>query len=225
MRYRAVSFDLGHTLLFPDYEVYLELLAEAGVPGDRASVVAVESRMRPWFDAIVLEEGVRDGIWIDYYRHFFQQLGVDEEWIESSLLGLRERYREGIGMWTEPAPGATEVLEELKGLGLRLACVSNNDGRLAAMIDSQGWGRFFDVLVDSERVGAAKPDPVIFRHALEALDMAPEEVIHVGDYYSTDVVGARRAGLEGVLYDPQRAYGVLDCTVVHDLMEIPTLLV
>lgn len=224
MRYRAVSFDLGHTLLFPKYEVYLELLAEAGVSGDREAVVAVESGMRAWFDAIVLEEGVRDGIWTEYYRRFFTQLGVDEAWMEPSLLGLRERYREGIGMWSEPAPGATEVLERLKGMGVRLACVSNNDGRLAAMVDSQDWGRFFDVLIDSERVGAAKPDPVIFHHALEALGLPPEEVVHVGDYYSTDVVGARRAGLEGVLYDPQRAYGELDCTVVHDLSEVPDLL-
>jgi HAD superfamily hydrolase (TIGR01549 family) len=198
MRLQAVSFDLGHTLLFPRYEVYTEMLARFEVVADRAAIVAVERRLRPWFDRIVLGLEERESPW--------------------------EEYQEGIGLWTEPAPGAAEVLQELRGQGLRLACVSNNDGRLQAMVEAQGWADCFDVLVDSEKVGVSKPDPRIFGYALEGLGLQPRQLLHVGDYYSTDVVGARRAGVEGVLYDPEEAYGPLDCPVVHDLRELPGLL-
>jgi HAD superfamily hydrolase (TIGR01509 family) len=224
MPFRAVSFDLGHTLLFPRYEVYADLLSSQGVEADRDAIVAVETRLRPWFDQLVLGSDGLEGLWTVYYRRFFELLGVEGERTGGLLLGLREHQREGIGLWTEPAPGAAEVLGELRGLGLRLACVSNNDGRLQAMVDFQGWGGCFDVLVDSELVGVTKPDPRIFSFAIEGLGVPPDQLVHVGDYYSTDVVGARRAGIEGVLYDPQGAYGPLDCPVVRDLRELPGLL-
>jgi HAD superfamily hydrolase (TIGR01509 family) len=224
MRFQAVSFDLGHTLLLPRYEVYTGMLTRLGVAADRAAIVAVESRLRPWFDRLVLGSEELENPWVEYYRRFFELLGVDREQTTPLLLDLREHFREGIGLWTEPAPGATEVLQELRGQGLRLACVSNNDGRLQAMVEAQGWADCFDVLVDSEKVGVSKPDPRIFDFALEGLGLPPDQLVHVGDYYSTDVVGARRAGVEGVLYDPQGAYGPLDCPVVHDLRELPGLL-
>jgi HAD superfamily hydrolase (TIGR01509 family) len=203
MRLQAVSFDLGHTLLFPRYEVYTEMLARFEVVADRAAIVAVERRLRPWFDRIVLGLEERESPWEEYYRRFFGLLGIEQEQTTPLLFELQDRYQEGIGLWTEPAPGAAEVLQELRGQGLRLACVSNNDGRLQAMVEAQGWADCFDVLVDSEKVGVSKPDPRIFGYALE---------------------GARRAGVEGVLYDPEEAYGPLDCPVVHDLRELPGLL-
>ena len=191
---------------------------------DRAALVGAESRLRPWFDRLVLGSDGLENVWAIYYRRFFELLGVPRERIEPLLLGLRDRNREGVGLWTEPAPGSTEVLRELRGRGLRLACVSNNDGRLKAMVEAQGWGECFDVLVDSELVGVSKPDPRIFSFALQGLGMPPEQLLHVGDYYGIDVVGARRAGIEGVLYDPQGAYGPLDCPVVRDLRDLPGLL-
>jgi putative hydrolase of the HAD superfamily len=58
---------------------------------------------------------------------------------------------------------------------------------------------YFDVVIDSSVFGTEKPDPAIFRAALEALDVAPEEALFVGDLYDVDVVGARAAGMEAVL--------------------------
>ena len=49
-------------------------------------------------------------------------------------------------------------------------------------------------MIDSALVGVEKPDPAIFRAALEALGVAPEEALYVGDLYEVDVVGARAAG-------------------------------
>ena len=51
----------------------------------------------------------------------------------------------------------------------------------------------------SAELGAAKPDPAIFRAALERLGAAAEDAVHVGDSVEHDVAGARAAGLEAIL--------------------------
>lgn len=220
MGYRAVSFDMGHTLVFPRYEVYQELLRAAGVEADREAMEEMERRLKGWFDDVVREEGLQDGIWTEYYTRFFAGLDLPGEKMLEVLLELRDRHTDGVGLWTEPAPGAEEVLEEVRRRGLKVVCISNNDGRLQQMVAHQGWEGRFDLLVDSEEVGASKPDPAIFEAALEELDMEPSELVHIGDYYSVDVEGARRAGVEGVLYDPLRSYETVDCTRITDLRQV-----
>jgi putative hydrolase of the HAD superfamily len=55
-------------------------------------------------------------------------------------------------------------------------------------------------VITSCEVGRAKPDPGIFLEAARRLDVAPSEVLHVGDRWELDVEGARRAGLGAALY-------------------------
>ena len=220
MAIKAVSFDLGHTLVFPRYQTYIELVAGAGVTITPAQVQGVERDLRLWFDRIVASGRMHEGVWTDYYVHFFAALGVPDEHMREVLLGLRDRHREQVGLWTEPDPEAEPVLEEVKERGLKVVCISNNDGRLQAMITHLGWQHRFDLLVDSRQVGIEKPDPAIFRHAFTALDLQPDEWVHVGDYYEVDVVGARRAGARGVLFDPGGAYGEMDCPVISNLCAV-----
>jgi putative hydrolase of the HAD superfamily len=59
-------------------------------------------------------------------------------------------------------------------------------------------------VVDSGRVGSEKPDARIFRVALERAGIEPTDVVHVGDMVSTDVVGARAAGIVPIHLDPHR---------------------
>ena len=54
-------------------------------------------------------------------------------------------------------------------------------------------------MLDSALVGVEKPDPAIFRAALDALGVAPAEALYVGDLYEVDVVGARAAGMPAAL--------------------------
>ena len=58
-------------------------------------------------------------------------------------------------------------------------------------------------MADSRRVGAEKPDPAIFRAALEALHAAPETTVLVGDFLRRDCEGARRAGIGFVWIAPE----------------------
>lgn len=77
----------------------------------------------------------------------------------------------------------------------QLGVVSNFYGNLEAVCDSARLAPLFGAMVDSHRVGVQKPDPAIFRTALDALHAAPETTLYVGDSLRRDGEGARRAGL------------------------------
>lgn len=78
--------------------------------------------------------------------------------------------------------------------GLKLAVVSNFDGRLPALLEHLGLAQWLDAVVISSTAGAAKPDPAPFRQALCCLGLPARQVWHVGDS-PEDVAGARAAGL------------------------------
>lgn len=80
----------------------------------------------------------------------------------------------------------------------RLGVVSNFYGNLVAVCDDVGVRPFFGVIVDSVWAGCTKPDPRIFRRALEGLRVSPAEATFVGDSLARDMVGARAAGMAHV---------------------------
>ena len=99
----------------------------------------------------------------------------------------------------DPVPDATASLKRLSGRGFALAILSN--WPLAATIDrfaaAHGWLPYLQAIVVSQRVGWIKPHAQIFRAAEAALGL-PEgsggAILHVGDDWAADVVGARQAG-------------------------------
>ena len=98
-------------------------------------------------------------------------------------------------------PEVSAVLASLREHGISLAVVSNFDSRLPPLLDGLGLAAFFDAVVCSGEVGAAKPDGAIFAHALAALGVEAPEALHVGDSREADYDGARAAGIEALLVD------------------------
>ena len=98
------------------------------------------------------------------------------------------------------APGAGALIERL-ARDRRVAVLSN--WPLARTIDryceAAGWAEHLSAIVVSQRVGTIKPHPAIFAAARAALgDPPPNAVLHVGDDWAADVVGAKRAGWRAV---------------------------
>ena len=112
-------------------------------------------------------------------------------------------------------PEVPEVLAALRERDLALAVVSNFDSRLPPLLDALGLAPFFDAVVCSGAVGAAKPDPAIFAHALAALGVEASQALHVGDSRVNDYDGARAAGIEALL--------VVRGTTAHRTGTIPDL--
>ena len=97
------------------------------------------------------------------------------------------------GVW-ELFPEVRAVLEELQPQ-CRLAIISNFDGRLRTILRHLDLARYFQPIVISSEVGADKPDPWIFQHALERAGVAPGAALHVGDDPARDWAAAEAAGL------------------------------
>jgi len=85
----------------------------------------------------------------------------------------------------------------------RLGVVSNFYGNLEAVCRGAGLAPLFAAIVDSARVGAKKPDPAIFRAALERLCARPETTLLVGDSLRRDREGARRTGMRFIWISPR----------------------
>lgn len=119
-------------------------------------------------------------------------------------------------------PDAAPALESLASQGRRLAVVSNWDVSLPPVLRRLGLAARLETIVHSAGVGAAKPDPLPFRVALDRLRLAAGECVHVGDDPVNDGEGAAAAGLRAILVD--RAGGLERAGVVHSLSEVPPLL-
>ncbi|WP_336857312.1 HAD family hydrolase [Sinomonas albida] len=90
------------------------------------------------------------------------------------------------------------LLDALDAAGVPYGAVSNNvHDYQRAKLDTAGLGRI-KVLVGIDAVGAAKPDPAIFREGLRLLGTSAEATVHVGDNPRHDVMGAASAGLRGI---------------------------
>jgi len=137
-----------------------------------------------------------------YLETLFTLAGVPPERlgeVRTCLAGLHQERH----LWCATAAGTRASLERLRAAGLRLGVVSNSDGRVDAALRAADLRDCFEVVVDSALFGAEKPDPAIFRAALDALGVTPDEALYVGDLYEVDVLGARAAGIDAILLLPE----------------------
>lgn len=77
----------------------------------------------------------------------------------------------------------------------RLGVISNFYGNLSVILDEFAMSPHLEVAIDSALVGVSKPDPMIFKIALDRLGVGPEVACYVGDSFDRDMVPAREAGL------------------------------
>ncbi|MGD9696758.1 MAG: HAD family hydrolase [Thermoleophilia bacterium] len=120
-------------------------------------------------------------------------------------------------------PDAVAALDGLAALGVRLAVVSNWDHALPEVLDGLGVLGRFDAVVTSAAVGASKPDPRIFRRALELLEVPAARALHCGDLPDRDCLGARRAAVRAVLIDRSGAHPDGPCPRIAGLGELVAL--
>lgn len=98
--------------------------------------------------------------------------------------------------WRNP-PVHSDALDMLGGLSLPVCCVSNADAVPLASAIARHRLRF-DHVVSSQAARCYKPEPLIFRTALEALGVGAERALHVGDSLHSDIRGAAGLGITAV---------------------------
>jgi putative hydrolase of the HAD superfamily len=93
---------------------------------------------------------------------------------------------------------APAVLEELAARGMRLAIASNFDRRLLAICQGHAPLRRCERCFISSEVGYPKPDRRFFTAIESQLGLEPEELLLVGDDWTSDILGARAAGWQAL---------------------------
>ena len=198
---RAILFDAAGTLFFltktvGDHyayvgrEVGLDLAAQEL---DRAFYTAWQDMPRR--SAI---EGPRENDDKGWWRHLVRRV-LDQ--VAPSLSELdRDNFFEvayehfaEAGVW-ELYPEVPDVLEQLRKR-FQLAVISNFDGRLRFILQHLGMSRYFAHVFISSEVGADKPDPEIYRRALNMMHLNADQVLHIGDDPERDWKAATAAGL------------------------------
>jgi putative hydrolase of the HAD superfamily len=119
-------------------------------------------------------------------------------------------------------PDAVPALRDLRARGIAAVCVSNWDISLADVLMRVGLAGLLDGVVSSAAARARKPDPAIFRPALELTGAEASETLHVGDTPGEDLAAARAAGIRAILLarEPQAAGGSAEVPAISSLTEI-----
>jgi FMN phosphatase YigB (HAD superfamily) len=196
-RIRGILFDYGHTLVwFPRYEkshlaaaknvqwVLHSLGASIHVSGARTLIESYASRPNGTCASAEMESrGILVSAGVESFDQNDVQRVIDAEWrpwIQNA------RIRRGV----------KEILEYSRRLGLKLGVVANIwSGGMNPVLARLGIEKFFDAMVADMDVGFAKPDPRIFRIALDHLQLTPGETLMVGDNPRTDIKGAHKLGM------------------------------
>jgi HAD superfamily hydrolase (TIGR01509 family) len=121
-------------------------------------------------------------------------------------------------------PDAVPALDALRDVGYRLAVVSNWDYELPYHLERLGVADRFEAVAVSATVGARKPSPALFHHALEAMGVRAPEAAHCGDQPEPDCLGARQAGLAAVLVDRAGRHAAAPCARIGALTDLPAAL-
>jgi putative hydrolase of the HAD superfamily len=174
-----------------------------------------------------VDEGSRE-FWINYERAYLRHIGIADADVDraTEVMFTEVFAKEPKPIWRYLLADNIAAFHRLGASGMPIAVVSNNDGTAAAQladfaIAQIGSGPWTSVaaIVDSGELGIAKPDPAIFRPALDALGTDPALTLYVGDTVHADVLGATRAGMPVVQLDPlglhaeflhERAVGVAE---------------
>jgi putative hydrolase of the HAD superfamily len=223
---KAVFFDLGNTLTLFDYAALKELIQDdLFSPPQNRDIANGEYKARELINNLLLTRAdttdeMRTFL---YYATILKTVGIKKERIKP-LVEIITKYDKTEGIWRVVMRETLSALTQLKDRKLKLGVISNSDGRVDALLNNLNLTGYFDVVLDSKVVGCEKPDPRIFKLALDKTKTAPAEAVYVGDMYAIDILGARRAGMAGVLLDPLHQYTDVDCITIADVAELPSII-
>lgn len=192
---KGILLDFGGTLdsdgehwLDRFYDLYKEV--DLDVPQHEIKRVFYRADALCCADPCVSHLGLRP-LMQHHVRLQFEGLGLEGQ-------AREERLVDGFCSRTESFLVRNASLLGRLRRNYRLGVVSNFYGNVAVLCQEAGLAPWLDVIVDSTRVGMSKPDPEIFRMALDELGLEPGHTIFVGDSYERDMMPARRMGMKTI---------------------------
>jgi HAD superfamily hydrolase (TIGR01509 family) len=223
---RAVTFDFGQTLAELDHDFLQRRAHSFGAELD--PIASHAATVSAWYAYGTAKSLGHARAWQAMMLELLRAGGVrkirsemaDPEYAEK-IAQLLWDAQPTHNLWRKPIAGMFELVSELGARKLPVGIISNSEGHLAELVEELGYSALFTVVIDSGRVGVDKPDPRIFELAAQALGVELSQIVHVGDAWEADVLGARAAGARAIWYAPtdNRALpeGVLACRNAEEL--------
>lgn len=207
-RPQALLLDAGDTLIFFDAAAVARELGALGVAVAPAALDgALHDAKRAYQARLATGHRHEDG-WNVLMTELLARAGVAPELARAHLPALRAIH-DDFYFWRKVPFDLVAALQRARSHGVRLAIVSNSEGRLRSVLERVGLLAYFELVIDSHLEGVQKPDPEIFRRALARLGVPAERAVYAGDIPEVDVDGAERVGLHGVLIDGSDGYAAL----------------
>jgi putative hydrolase of the HAD superfamily len=224
---RAVFFDAGETLVHPHpsfADLFAKVLRREGHPvpasilAERIAIVAERFQQAARERELWTTSRERSrAFWWSVYRAFLGDLGIEAS--EALLVAVYREFTDlaNYRLFDDVVP----VLDALAGRGLRLGVVSNFEEWLEQLLEELDVVEAFDVRVVSGVEGMEKPDPAIFRLALDRAGVTAGDSAYVGDSPTFDVDPARAVGMMPVLIDRRDRYPGFATTRIRHMAELP----
>ncbi len=226
-KYKHIFFDLDHTLW--DFktnsrltlsEIYNEFeLVNQGVLEESNFIEIYEKyNHKMWADyrnGKMSKETLR----VERFRQSLSHLGVKDKKLS---LDIGEYYVANSPLKTTLFPGSIEVLTTLKSKYV-LHIITNGFEEIQGikMYESR-LTQFFDEVITSEQAGTKKPHPAIFNFSLKKANAVAHESLMVGDNQLVDIEGAKKAGMDGVFFNPENEETIINPT--YEVQELKQLL-
>lgn len=164
--------------------------------------------------------GATRSFWDAAHVEMLRELGVPDP-DGAIVLALHDKFTSPESH--PPFPETIGVLQRFRREGPPLHLVSNNTDYLLETVSRLGWTDYFGSITYSQEAGAEKPDPRVFRLALERAGVGPQDALHVGDSWEADYLGATKAGLRAVWLNRAQAPPPAPCETIGDLRDLVTL--
>lgn len=205
----TLLLDAGNTIVFLAHEAVADVVTSHGHPVDARVLARQEGVAKRRYEALMADGVSHEDGWGLYLRALLEAGGLGAEAARAMIAPLR-RAHDAFNLWRRVPPGTADALGRARAAGMRVAVVSNSEGRLPELFDRVGLGPHIELVVDSHHEGVRKPDPELFRRALSQLGATSEGSVYLGDIPGVDVVGARAAGIDAVLVDPLGFYAAYE---------------
>ena len=206
--YQHLFFDLDHTLWDYDrnvteslselYQIYsLENLGITSFETFFDAFHQVNFQLWDWYNVGQID---KENLRKERFPRIFSKAGAKVDVIPADL---EEDFMDRTSSKPHVFPYSKEILTYLKKK-YRIHVITNgfNESQ-AKKMRSSGLESFFELVVTSETTGFKKPDPRIFYYAMEELNTKSEYCLMIGDNPKSDLLGAQRAEIDQVFFNPE----------------------
>ncbi|HGO5814704.1 TPA: pyrimidine 5'-nucleotidase [Mannheimia haemolytica] len=218
MKYQWILFDADETLFsFNSYLGLKAMLARYQIDFSEQDYQQFQAVNKPLWVAYQNNEITAQDIQTRRFAKLSAQTGVEP-------LKLNQELMAEMALVSKPLDGVLEMLNALYGK-VKMGIVTNGFTDLQQKrLENTDTAHFFDIVVISEQIGAAKPDRQVFDYAFALMDEFDKtKVLMVGDTLASDILGGNNAGIDTCwvnLHHAENNTQIKPTYEIHDIRQI-----